>query len=186
MSRLDQSLPNDAAVIRSPVSVKQVLVRVPRSLKVSERNSYLPRGDIVWREDPIGDRHAQVHKIVQDAMVQGVSVLHGPVPVNIEIEMKRFHALTERARYTTGGVHALTFDLAIRHAETGELVVPVRTIKADLDAFGGQQAILAEARGLTQKVRISNHLAEVIRQELTNAEGYRNAQLGIYQWMHNI
>ena len=186
VSRLDQSLPNDAAVIRSPVSVKQVLVRVPRSLKVSERNSYLPRGDIVWREDPIGDRHAQVHKIVQDAMVQGVSVLHGPVPVNIEIEMKRFHALTERARYTTGGVHALTFDLAIRHAETGELVVPVRTIKADLDAFGGQQAILAEARGLTQKVRISNHLAEVIRQELTNAEGYRNAQLGIYQWMHNI
>ena len=169
---------------RSPVSVANLTVRVPRSLKVSERNSYLPRGDIVWREDPIGDRHLQVQRIVQDALVRGVTPLDGPVRVNLDVTVKRFHALTEKARYTTGGVHAITFDLAITDAETGALVVPMREVRADLDAFGGRQALQAEARGLTQKVRITSHLAEVIRQELTNADGYRNAQLGILQWMN--
>ena len=171
---------------RSPVSVANVIVRVPRALKVSERNSYLPRGDIVWREDPIGDRHVQVQKIVQDAMVRGVTPLDGPFKVNVDVTVSRFHALTEKARYTTGGVHALTFDLAITDANTGALIVPVRTVRADLHAFGGTQALQAEARGLTQKVRITNHLAEVIRQELSNKEGYKNAQLGIYQWMNTL
>ena len=170
----------------APVSVESVTVRVPRSLKVSERNSYLPAGDIVWREDPIGDRHAQVQKIVQDALVRGASQLNGPVKVDVDVQVARFHALTEKARYTTGGVHAITFDLALKDPETGELLVPVRRIRADLDAFGGQQAINAEARGLTQKVRISNHLAEVIRQELTNPEGYKNASLGFYQLLNTL
>lgn len=178
--------PAPYVVGRSPVSVANVIVRVPRALKVSERNSYLPRGDIVWREDPIGDRHVQVQKIVQDAIVRGVTPLDGPVKVNVDILVTRFHALTEKARYTVGGVHAITFDLAITAADTGQLIVPVRTVRADLDAFGGRQALQAEARGLTQKVRITNHLAEVIRQELTNKEGYRNAQLGIYQWMNAL
>lgn len=171
---------------RTPVSVKKVTVSVPRSLKVSERNSYLPSGDIVWREDPIGDRHAQVQKIVQDAMVRGVSTLNGPVPVNLEIQVARFHALTEKARYTTGGVHSLTFDLQLRDPKTGMLLTPPRRIRADLDAFGGQQALRAEARGQTQKVRITDHLAEVIRQELTKPEGYKNATLGFYQLLNNL
>jgi len=186
----------DAATVRtaipsvvagqSLVSVNSVVVRVPRSLKVSEANRYLPAGDIVWREDPIGDRHAQVQKIFQDAMSKGVSNLNGPVGVDVDIQVSRFHALTEKARYTTGGVHAITFDLAIKHPETGALLVPIRTVRADLDAFGGRQALAAEARGLTQKVRISNHLAEVIRQELSNPDGYKNATLGFYQLLNNI
>jgi uncharacterized protein DUF6778 len=168
------------------VSVNSVVVRVPRTLKVSEANRYLPAGDIVWREDPIGDRYVQVQKIFQDAMAQGVAPLNGPASVDIDIQVKRFHALTEKARYTTGGVHSITFDLAIKHPDTGELLVPVRTIRADLDAFGGKQALQAEARGLTQKVRIVNHLAEVIRQELSNPEGYKNASLGFYQLLNNM
>jgi len=171
---------------QSPVTVSSVIVRVPRALKVSEANRYLPRGDIVWRGDPIGDRHAQVQKIFQDSLKTGVAPLHGPVKVVVDIQVLRFHALTEKARYTTGGVHSITFDLAIKHPETGELLVPVRTVRADLDGFGGQQALQAEARGLTQKVRISNHLAEVIRQELSNPEGYKNASLGFYQLLNNL
>jgi Family of unknown function (DUF6778) len=170
----------------SPVTVNSVTVRVPRSLKVSEANRFLPSGDIVWREDPIGDRYAQVQKIFEDAMTRGVAPLNGPVGVDIEVQVLRFHALTEKARYTVGGVHSITFDLAIRDSETGELVVPVRTVRADLDAFGGKQALAAEARGQTQKVRISDHLAEVIRQELSNPEGYKNASLGFYQMLNNI
>ncbi len=171
---------------QAPVSVNTVTVEVPRALKVSEANRYLPRGDIVWREDPIGDRHAQVQKIVQDAIVRGVTPLNGPVSADIVIQVKRFHALTEKARYTTGGVHSITFDLALKNPETGELLVPVREVRADLDGFGGKQALQAEARGLTQKVRITNHLAEVIRQELTNPEGYKNASLGFFQVLNNI
>lgn len=171
---------------QSLVSVGAVMVRVPRSLKVSEANRYLPAGDIVWREDPIGDRHAQVQKIFADAMANGVAKLDGPVEVDVEILVRRFHALTEKARYTTGGLHSITFDLAIKGPKTGALLVPVRTVRADLDAFGGQQALRAEARGLTQKVRISTHLAEVIRQELSNPDGYKNASLGFYQLLNNI
>lgn len=172
--------------VDSPVTVNSVIVSVPRSLKVSERNAYLPGGDIVWREDPIGDRHKQVQTIVQDAIVQGVSPLSGPVKVDVQVMVTRFHALTEKARYTTGGVHSIKFELAITDPSTGELMLPIRTVKADLDAFGGQQALQAEARGLTQKVRITNHLAEVIRQELTNPEGYKNANLGFFQLLNNI
>ena len=171
---------------QAPVSINSVTVLVPRSLKVSERNSYLPRGDIVWREDPIGDRHAQVQKIVQDAMVRGVSPLSGPVKADLEIVVKRFHALTEKARYTTGGVHAITFDMVLKDPVTGEQLTPPREVRADLEAFGGQQAINAEARGQTQKVRITDHLTWVIQQELTNPEGYENASLGIIQVMNRL
>lgn len=165
----------------SPVTVKQVRVTVPASLSVSEANSYLPKGDIVWREDPIGNRHAQVKTIVDAAMKRGVSGLNGPVPVILDVQVLKFHALTEKARYTVGGVHGLNFKLTVRDAKTGKPIMPPRHVRADLDAFGGAQALRAEARGQTQKVRITNHLAEVIRQELTNPKGYRNSTLGFIQ-----
>ncbi len=170
----------------APVSVEAVTVRVPRSLRVSESNSFLPAGDIVWRGDPIGDRHAQVQTIVQTALERGVAPLDGKVPVDLDVEVMRFHALTEKARYTTGGTHAITFKLTVTSTETGAVLMPTRRIRADLPAFGGQQALNAEMRGQTQKVRITNHLAEVIRQELTQPEGYRNATLGFYQLLNQL
>ncbi|MBY5932837.1 hypothetical protein KUV51_07485 [Tateyamaria omphalii] len=168
------------------VRVEGVTIRVPRSLTVSEANRYIPRGDIVWREDPIGDRHAQVAAIFDTAMRRGTDPLDGAVPVALDIKVTRFHALTEKARYTTGGVHNINFELTLRHPETGALLTEPRKVRADLDGFGGQQALQAEARGLTQKVRITNHLAEVIRQELTTVEGYTNAKLGLIQAMNQL
>lgn len=35
-----------------------VRVSVPKTLTVSEAKKLLPNADIVWREDPPGDRHA--------------------------------------------------------------------------------------------------------------------------------
>lgn len=166
-------------VAKSPVHVKDVLVIVPEELVVSEANQYIPPGDIVWREDPIGNRHEQVKVIVENAMRQGVEPLDGPIEVNITVQIERFHALSEKARYTTGGIHALTFLLGVYDAETGELLTPVRRVVADLDAFGGKEAMIAESNGLTQKVRITNHLAEVIRQELTYPDGYQTEVRGI-------
>lgn len=174
------------AALQVPVTVTSVSVRVPRQLKVSEANRYLPGGDIVWREDPLGDRHAQVQTIVQSAMDRGVAVLNGPVAVVLDIEVTKFHALTEKARYTTGGRHGITFDMALRDAETGVLLMPVRSVRADLKAYGGQQALVAIASGQTQKVRITNHLAAVIQQELTTPENYTAASAGFVQKLHKF
>tara|TARA_R110002049_G_scaffold10127_1_gene50124 strand:- start:83922 stop:84572 length:651 start_codon:yes stop_codon:yes gene_type:complete len=162
MALLDTSVQPVTASMR----VTDVRVSVPQTLKVSEANRYYPQGDIVWREDPIGNRYEQVQKIFDTALNHGVKDMTGTTPAIMDIEVKRFHALTEKARYTVGGVHSITFLMTLRHAETGMVLAPTREIKANLDAFGGQRAIDAEARGQTQKVRITGHLAEVIRQEM--------------------
>ncbi|WP_397541459.1 DUF6778 family protein [Roseovarius salis] len=160
--------------------VVDVRVTVPRTLEVSEANRFYPGGDIVWREDPPGDRHAQVRKIVEDAMRKGARASGaGDVPVVLDVEVTRFHALTEKARYTVGGVHALQFNMQLRDAETGAPLGEPHFVKADFKALGGQAAVRAEQAGLTQKKRITDHLANVIRTELTSPGGYRAANLGL-------
>lgn len=173
----------DAAPL-TDVHVKAITITVPRSLTVSEANRYIPKGDIVWRGDPIGDRHAQVAAIFDTAITRGAQSVQGAVPVALDIEVARFHALTEKARYSVGGVHNISFELTLRDPATGAALSETRLVQADLDGFGGQQAINADARGQTQKVRITDHLAEVIRQELTRAEGFENPRLGFVQAMN--
>ncbi|WP_264213228.1 DUF6778 family protein [Leisingera thetidis] len=163
--------------------ISGVTVEVPRSLTVSETNSYLPKGDIVWREDPLGDRYAQVQAIVQHAMTAGSAGLDGPIGAHLHVEVLRFHALTQKARYTTGGIHAITFRMRLTDPATGALLRPERTVEADLKAFGGARALEAMARGQTQKVRITGHLANVIRQELTRPGSYRTPRLGLLQML---
>ncbi|WP_288939531.1 DUF6778 family protein [uncultured Roseovarius sp.] len=160
--------------------VKAVRVSVPDNLRVSEANRYYPGGDIVWREDPPGDRHAQVKAIFQAGLERGVSEMEpGLVPVILEVEVTRFHALTEKARYTIGGVHALQFKMQMRNPETGLIYGKPHFVKADFRALGGAEAIKAERQGITQKYRITNHLAQVIKTELTDPNGYKAAFLGM-------
>lgn len=173
------------AILRQ-INISKINVRVPTSLKVSEANRYYPGGDIVWREDPIGNRHEQVAKIMHSALTSGTETFQGPVPVILDVQVERFHALSEKARYTVGGVHHIVFSMVLRDATTGAFLSDPRRVVTDLDAFGGQQAITAEARGLTQKVRISGHIAEVIRQQMTRPEGYVNASLGFYQLVNRL
>ena len=71
-------------------------------------------------------------------------------------------------------------------ADAADEVNPLRGPWVIDAEHGGQQAILADARGETQKVRITNHLTEVIRQELSNPEGYKNASRGFIQILNNI
>lgn len=165
----------------SPVSynVEAVRVSVPKSLRVSEANRYYPGGDIVWREDPVGDRHAQVKAIVEAGLSEGVSAMEpGTVPVVMDVEVTRFHALTEKARYTIGGVHAIQFKMQLRNPETGQSYGEPHLVKADFKALGGAKAIEAEREGITQKHRITEHLAKVIQTELTSPDGYKAAGLG--------
>ena len=168
------------------VSVGEINVTVPERLKVSERNSYLPGGDIVWRGDAAGNRHEQVKAIFDAGLLKGTEEFDGAVTIGLDVRVERFHALTEKARYTTGGIHSIIFAMQIRDLSTGAVIGAPRTIKADLDGLGGQRAIDAEAEGLTQKVRITQHLANVIRQELGTANGYENPKLGFMQTLNNI
>ena len=154
-------------------------VNVPTTLKVSEKNSYYPGGDIVWRGDVYGNRYEQVGAIFEEAIQLGASDLEGARAVVVEIELKRFHALTEKTRYTVGGIHSIEFVMTIRDPETGDIVRGPREIKADLVGYGGSKALQAEARGLTQKYRITNHLARVIRDEMTLTTGWVPPKKGV-------
>ncbi|MEM9436737.1 MAG: DUF6778 family protein [Pseudomonadota bacterium] len=154
--------------------VTELRVAVPKSLSVSEANMYYPVADIVWRGDPIGNRHKQILDIFAGSAQEAQAKLEGVQPVIVNIEVARFHSLTEKARYTVGGVHSIKFDMTVRSAETGDVIVPTRRINADLAALGGRAAIEAERNGVTQKSRISSHLAYIIEQELSRplvAEG---------------
>ncbi|MEP2027835.1 MAG: DUF6778 family protein [Paracoccaceae bacterium] len=175
---------NSAEVQIAPdplVTVNAVEIIVPDTLLVTEANRYYPKGDIVWRGEPLGDRRAQVKAIFEEGIGRGAAALQGSTPVDVQVEVLRFHALTQKARYTVGGVHAITFSVTLKNPETGALLADPHIVQADLKAYGGEEALSAEAGGYTQKFRITNHLANVIVADLSGADGYQNARLGFYQ-----
>jgi hypothetical protein len=144
--------------------VADVRVDVPRSLTVSEAKSLLPNADIVWREDPAGDRYAQVAKIMDDAVTRGASGLRGSRPVVIDVKVTRFHALTFEAeqRGQNWGVHNIQFVAQVSDARTGEVLVPATDIRAELPALSGDQMRAARQKGVTQKSMITNHVAKTV------------------------
>lgn len=153
--------------IQRSYDVRDIRVSFPADLSISEANSYYPIADVVWRGDPFGDRRTQIAQIFATSFRQGSSDLQGDMPVIVGINVERFHSLTERTRYSIGGTHSIRFGLTIYHGETGAIVEDTRIITADLVALGGQAAVMAEARGETQKSRIITHLGMVAAQELT-------------------
>jgi len=151
-------------------NVQDVRISVPDSLSVSEANVYYPTADIVWRGDVYGERHQQVKAIFKEGIERGVKNLDGTRALFVDIEVVRFHSLTERARYTVGGVHSIKFNLTLRDVQTGAIIGEPRLVNADLKAYGGKKAVASEHRGITQKVRILAHLAEVIRHEVISQQ----------------
>ena len=127
---------------------------------------YYPSGDIVWRGEPLGNRHAQVKKIFEESLARGAVGSNGQVPVLVDVEIRRFHALTEKARYTIGGRHEIQFVINFLNPETRQPVAAPRKIDATFKAFGGARAVAAEQNGVTQRIRISNHLAGLFQKEL--------------------
>lgn len=143
-----------------------VEVVVPASLTVSEANTLKPRADIVWREDPLGDRHQQVDVVMTEALTPALQALNGETPVLITLTMTRFHALTERARYTLGGQHEVEFDMIVTHAETGAVLSGPRHVDLTFRALGGQEALAAEQQGHYQRDEIAARLAQWVAEEI--------------------
>ena len=160
-------LPGGEVVLHAQYDVQAVNVSVPRSLRASEANSFHPNADIVWRGDAAGDRHAQVAAIFNEAMARGTAVMHSGPKVVVDVEVVRFHCLTEKTRFTVGGVHSLHFMLTVRDAVSGAVLQGPRLVIADVKAAGGARAIAEDRAGLTQRVVVVQRLAEVIRRELS-------------------
>lgn len=141
-----------------------VRVTVPKTLTVSEAKTLLPNADIVWREDPLGDRYAQVGKIIDDAVTRGAQGLRGARPVIIDVTVTRFHALTFEAeqRGQSWGVHNIKFTAQVLDANTGAVLVPATAIRAELPALSGQQMKDARRKGVTQKSMITAHVAKTV------------------------
>lgn len=157
-----------ADVLGAQFNVVKVEVDVPTTLRVSEANSYKPAADIVWHGDPLGDRYEQVKAIFENALKVGTETMHKGPKVIVRIEVTKFHALTQRTRYTIGGVHAMRFVMSVVDAKTGAVLMAPRNVVADVRASGGPAAIAEDEAGRTQKVVVTEQLVSVIRRELSN------------------
>jgi len=154
-------------VMTSQYDVTGIEIDVPRSLKVSEANLFFPIADIVWRGEPRGDRYAQVHAIFTDAFGMGTEMMRSGPKVIVSAKVERFHALTEKTRYTIGGVYNMVYYLTVRSAETGEIIDGPRKVLTDVLASGGSAAIAEEQVGRTQRVVVVEGLRNAIRKELS-------------------
>lgn len=142
----------------------EVRVSVPQSLTVSEAKTLLPNADIVWREDPMGDRRAQVGTIIQTAVMRGAQGLRGSRPVILDVTVTRFHALTFEAELSNSdwGVHNIDLTVQVLDASTGAVLLPTTAIRAETPAFSGAKMKELRRQGQTQKSIISNHVARTI------------------------
>lgn len=154
-------------ILTSQYNVAEIRINVPKSLKVSEANMFYPTADIVWRGEPRGDRHMQVHSIFTDAFGMGTAKMKSGPAVIVEATVKRFHGVTEKTRYTFGGVFNMEFDLTVRDAKTGAILDGPRFVVIDAPAAGGSAAIVEEQAGRTQRVVVIEALQAGIRRELS-------------------
>ncbi|SFR41209.1 hypothetical protein SAMN04488005_1617 [Yoonia tamlensis] len=135
-------------------------------LVVSEANNYYPQADIVWRGDAPGPRIAQIGAMFETAAARNTSVIRGDTPVTVDIQLIRFHGVTERTRGSIGGVYNIIFMMTVRDARTGAVIEPARRIVANLDAPGGSGAQALEAAGRTEKVEVTDFLTATLRNNL--------------------
>jgi hypothetical protein len=139
-------------------------VDVPLRLEVSESPMLYPFADIVWRGDPWGDRLAQVRALFEEAGAAARATEGRPVDVGIEVV--RFHGLTQRARYATGGMYSIHFKMTLRDPETGLPLGEPKLVNATLEQFGAYHATFYDANGITERQVVVSHLMRVLRAEL--------------------
>lgn len=135
-------------------------------LTVSESESFYPDADIVWRGDPPGPRVAQIGAMFETAVARNRSILQGETPVDLAVTLVRFHGITNSTRLTVGGVYNIVFDMTVLDARNGAVLEPRRRIAANLSAPGGAVGLVMRQQGQTQKVRVTDFLTGVLRQEL--------------------
>lgn len=152
-------------------ALADVMIDIPESMPVDNVGNVRvpPDNMLVWFGDPPGDRKAQVKALLRDAVIAGAAdALSGGRPIVFRLNVDQFHALTPVARATNIqlGVHSMQFDFQVLDASTGEVLASEDNVTADLRAFSGTQATLAEQAGQGQKIRIQTRVSQVVRQWL--------------------
>lgn len=154
-SAAEQTQTNIATLVRERGwRIADVQVDVPRSLTTSEANTIKPNVELLWQDEPRGDRYAQVRTILERPLRGLLPEFSGDRDVVLQLRVIRFHAQTPRVRNMFGGAHELEFTFALYDANTGALVYGPAYRDLTFTAYGGRNAVEAEARGLTQRVRI--------------------------------
>jgi len=151
-----------SASFSQSIVVAQTKVIVPSELSVSNANSYRPSADIVWHGDAAGDRHLQVQALFEQAASRVTSGYDGITPVILEITVTKFHGVTPKARYSIGGWHNIEYDVRILDAQTGAQISGPHSVDAKFKALGGENAVAAEAQGITQKVRVIDRITDTL------------------------
>ena len=144
--------------------LSSLVVDVPADRTVSEANTLAPDAHIVWREEPLGDRRAQVRAILAEGISRPFRELRGRRRIHVRAQLIHFHAVTPRAvSAAPAAVHNVRYALQIFDAQTRDPITEASNISADLDAFVGASAVTAALQGQTQRVRIVDHIARVQR-----------------------
>jgi hypothetical protein len=159
--------PEDAIYMQAKYDVQDVRIVVPSGLTSSEANVFYPLADIVWRGEPLANRHEQVRQIFRDASAAATGAMNTGPGVIVQIEVTRFHSVTEKTRYTVGGVHSMHFTLTVTDAQTGAVIDGPRAVIADTPAVGGVRAIAQDQAGMTQRVVVLDRLKYVLQRELS-------------------
>lgn len=137
--------------------VTKINVVVPSTLTVSESEAvFMPNADIVWREEPAGDRYTQVKKIFEEAAAGAVKGMKGKEAVILNITVERFHAINFKTldfSPTGKGVGDIRFTAELVDAKTGKVVVPAQKISADFILVAGKAAQEELAKGITQRTK---------------------------------
>ncbi|MEO1549148.1 MAG: DUF6778 family protein [Pseudomonadota bacterium] len=156
---------------------------VPEELRVSTNpNAQFPREEIVWWGDPEGDRREQVRDIMNRSLLAALDTLDGSKPVDVTVRLSLFHAVTPRARRNVlFAWHDVSYAVDVRDARSGALLASIPKIDADIEAFRGEQAEQAVARGQTQRVRISQRIASVTRDWLASSGADLSQPGPVYQ-----
>lgn len=138
-----------------------VRVQFAPNLRVSTNpNVQFPSEEIVWWGEPNGDRFKQVGAIMAAGIRRGTVGLAGPKPVDFEVTVNLFHAVTPRARNGSRFAwHDVSYSLRVLDSRTGQVLAIAPKIDADLEALRGETARQAESQGQTQKVRIQSQVA---------------------------
>lgn len=143
--------------------VTEVAVTVPETASVSEEDVFTPVADIVWRGEAEGDRRFQVARIVREAATAATADMTGSTPVRLEVDVTRFHSVSQvaRAYLTRSGVNDIRFDIRVVDPASGTVLASETGVRAPSPALVGPAAVEAARAGGSERARIVDHLTGV-------------------------
>lgn len=163
---MDSQLVSPGIEASRSYTVRDVHVVVPQSLTVSEANTIKPRADIVWRGDQGPDRHEQLRVLFEEAAA-GAEALRGDVPVNVEVELIRFHGLTQYTRYNFRGDYDILARITVTDAKTGAILEAPHEVHMLLPAMSPAQVVETESQGYTERMFVQDFLRDALTAELS-------------------